>query len=272
VTLTVSVIIPVFNCETTIERAILSVIHQTRRPQEIIIVNDAGTDQSVAIAKSIAQDAPIPIHIHDNEINVGPGVSRNLGWAAATSDLVAFLDADDVWHPQKLEIQVSVMETKSNLMMTCHDRTVGSSTDWTAICSGHIGWRVLKLRDFMIRNCCATPSVILRRDISERFSSTLRYAEDYGLWLSVSAKYGNVYFADCALVNCANPAYGGPGLSGKMLAMYRGELRAFHIVTKAGTLSKFWLPVMYVWSTLKFVVRLVDHKLLHDRLQRSVEV
>ena len=269
--LTVSVIIPTYNCETTIERALQSAIQQTLRPKEIIIVDDASTDQSVSIVRSKAKDSAIPIHVYGNEFNVGPGVSRNRGWTAAKGDLVAFLDADDVWHPQKLEVQVPIMEARPTLNMTCHDRTVGPEPVWSTVDPSSVTWRELNLRDFLIRNRCATPSVVLRRDIQERFNDSLRYAEDYFLWLTIVAQHGGVLFAECELVNCANPAYGGPGLSGKLIAMHKSELRAFRLLARSGVLPLRWLPAIYSWSTLKFVVRVADHLLLRDRLQKAAE-
>jgi glycosyltransferase involved in cell wall biosynthesis len=271
VNLTVSVIIPAYNCETTIERALQSAIQQTRPPKEIIVIDDESTDQSALRARSKAKDSAIPILVYCNESNVGPGVSRNRGWAAATGDLVAFLDADDVWHPQKLEVQVPIMESRPTLNMTCHDRTVGPEPVWSSVDSKSVTWQELDLRDFLIRNRCATPSVILRRDVRERFSDSLRYAEDYSLWLTIAAQYGEVLFAESELVHCTNPAYGGPGLSGKLLAMHKSELKAFRMLARRGVLPLRWLPAIYGWSTLKFGVRVVDHLLLKDRLQKAAE-
>lgn len=270
-TLTVSVIIPAYNCETTIERALQSAISQTWRPKEVIVIDDASTDKSASIVRSKAKDSAVPIHIFSNEFNVGPGVSRNRGWAAATGDLVAFLDADDIWHPQKLEVQVPIMESRQSLNMTCHDRTVGREPIWSIVDPSSVIWRELDFRDFLVRNQCATPSVILRRDIRERFNDSLRYAEDYFLWLTITANHGRVLFAENELVHCANPAYGGAGLSGKLFSMYRSELQAFHKLTQNRALSYRWLPVLYGWGTLKFLVRVLDHRLLRDRLQNASE-
>lgn len=94
-----SVVIPLYNKEKYILDCIQSVLNQTLPPSEIIIVNDGSTDASYEIVKSI--DSPL-IKVIDQE-NQGPSASRNLGFKLANEELVAFLDADDQWHPEFLE-------------------------------------------------------------------------------------------------------------------------------------------------------------------------
>jgi teichuronic acid biosynthesis glycosyltransferase TuaG len=269
--LSVSVIIPIFNGALTIERAVKSVLNQSRSALEIIIIDDHSSDTSIDIVRYLSSTSPIPVRLITNNANSGPGLARNRGWDSAVGDLVAFLDADDFWHPSKLEAQVAEMEKFPDLVMTCHERTVGTHLGWIDGTTTATQWRQYGFREFLVRNRCATPSVILRRTITERFSSELRLAEDYYLWLLVTARYGPTRFNSRALVHCENPAYGGGGLSGNLQAMYSSELRALQLLNQQDYLSRLKLIIFSGWSTMKFVVRLVDHFILRGRLQTVSE-
>ena len=105
----VSVIIPVFNAEKTIERAVRSVENQTYKNWELILVDDCSSDDSLEVLKSLENKKICAIH---QTRNSGPAVTRNTGIKAAKGDFVAFLDADDFWDAQKLEKQLKFMEEK----------------------------------------------------------------------------------------------------------------------------------------------------------------
>jgi glycosyltransferase involved in cell wall biosynthesis len=106
----VSVIIPVYNSERYLAEAIESVLAQTYRPLEIIIVDDGSTDGSADIAKGF----------HDNiryvfQPNSGPSAARNRGLGLARGEMVGFLDADDLWPEDKLSLQVAFLENSPSL-------------------------------------------------------------------------------------------------------------------------------------------------------------
>jgi len=271
VTLKVSVIVPVFNGELTISRAISSVNEQTRSALEIIVINDASTDATGAVLGKLTQTSNTPLIVVTNPENVGPGVSRNTGWALARGDLIAFLDADDTWHPRKLELQVPRFESNSKLKMACHDRSVGSILSWQPIDSRGVTWRDFSFKHFLVRNRCATPSVIVRTELPERFDTSLRFAEDFHLWLTLTSTYGPVSYTSEVLVHCENPSYGGAGLSGNYWMMFKSEARAFLLLAKSGRLSWWLLPLVIMWSTTKFGIRLIDSTVLGSRLQTVSE-
>jgi len=103
---TVSVVIPVYDSERYLSEAIRSVLVQTHRPLEIVVVDDGSTDGSVAVARRFGTLVRVIRKEHQ-----GIGATRNVGIAAARGELVAFLDADDVWLPDKLERQVALLQT-----------------------------------------------------------------------------------------------------------------------------------------------------------------
>lgn len=104
---TVSVVIPVYNGLATLDETLRSVRSQTYRDLEIIVVDDGSTDASVALAEGHArEDSRIRIL---RQANAGVAAARNLGWQSAKSDLIAFVDADDLWAPTKIERQVQTL-------------------------------------------------------------------------------------------------------------------------------------------------------------------
>lgn len=110
----VSVIIPAFNRAHSVRVSIDSVLQQTYRPLEVIVVNDGSTDETAEVLAgyggrilSIRQD------------NGGPSSARNTGVAHAKGEIIAFLDSDDTWHPQKLERQIKLMISGGSKVPCC---------------------------------------------------------------------------------------------------------------------------------------------------------
>ncbi|MDQ2868677.1 MAG: glycosyltransferase family 2 protein [Verrucomicrobiota bacterium] len=100
----ISVIVPVFNGERFIADAIDSIVGQDYAPIEILVIDDGSTDRTADIARAN------PLVIYHRQERQGPGAARNLGVELARGDLLAFLDADDLWLPGKLSRQHEVLE------------------------------------------------------------------------------------------------------------------------------------------------------------------
>ncbi len=104
----ISVVIPAFNCAGYLDESVKSVLSQSFQDFEIIIVNDGSTDSTLEVAHHLAQnDSRIKVLSHKNSKQ---GKTRNAGVAAAKGTYIAFLDGDDIWFPNKLEMQLSVLE------------------------------------------------------------------------------------------------------------------------------------------------------------------
>lgn len=102
---TVAVIIPAYNVENYIRRAVESASNQTVPPYEIIVIDDASTDATAERVRALGNPT---IRVFTNSINRGPSASRNIGFGVATSDWVALLDADDWWDPRRLEVLLGI--------------------------------------------------------------------------------------------------------------------------------------------------------------------
>lgn len=114
----VSVVIPTYNRQDTILRAVGSVLGQTHRDLELIVVDDASTDDTEAVLAGIG-DPRLRQHRHTQ--NRGAAAARNTGIAAATGDCIAFLDSDDAWLPHKLELQLAALRAApAEQAVSCH--------------------------------------------------------------------------------------------------------------------------------------------------------
>src|SRR5262245_20840904 len=98
----ISCIVPVFNGERYLGEAIESILKQSYRPIEIIIADDGSTDDTVTVAARYGTQIR-----YLRQSNAGPAAARNLGLSVAAGEFVAFLDADDIWHPEKLARQMA---------------------------------------------------------------------------------------------------------------------------------------------------------------------
>ena len=104
----VSIIIPVYNCEKFIEECIQSVLNQTFKDWELILIDDFSSDSSRNIINEyITLDPRVKAYYFDE--NVGAGITRNKGIEISKGRFIAFLDSDDYWHKDKLRIQIDFM-------------------------------------------------------------------------------------------------------------------------------------------------------------------
>lgn len=260
-TLPVSVVIPAHNSQSTIERAILSVFAQTQQPHEVIVVDDCSTDSTCSIVRNISQTAPCHVRLIVLEKNVGPSQTRNSGWDAATQEFIAFLDSDDSWHPQKLEIQFTWMRSHPNFSITGHLTGLNDQP----IHAESIDIRFFQLRHFLFRNRVSTPTVMVRRDIPERFNDSVWYAEDYDLWLRILSGKRQIVRLETPLTRLHKADFGESGLSSKLFAMYRGELSAMSNLNATGAITAPTRTVLIVWLTAKYLVRVLRTSVRRSR-------
>ncbi len=251
----VSVVIPMFNSAATIERALESVAAQSLLPQEIIVVDDDSNDMCVSIVEKW-NNSNIEVKLVKHSRNLGPSASRNTGWNMATGTYVAFLDADDSWDPRKIEIQYKLMVGFPNVVVcgTLHSVNIGEPQEFVNS-PQMVPTRQFTVRDLLIKNRFSTPSVMIRRDIDERFDSAFRYSEDYLLWLNIASRHMFVHRIELPLTILHKNTYGQGGLSGDLVPMLRGELRAIRSTEDFTSMTRPRMILAMMWSILKFVQR-----------------
>lgn len=188
----VSVIIPFYNSEKFIAKAIESVINQDYNNIEIILVNDSSTDGSEQIVLWYEKNFDY-IKLVNMSSNVGVAKARNEGIKNASGQYIAFLDSDDIWILGKLETQLKLFEKYERVPFTYTainfideygneikgKRNVPSDVDF----------------NFLKRNTVvATSTVIIDRFVVDNVEMPLRKtAEDYSLWLKILFEYGTAY-------------------------------------------------------------------------------
>lgn len=195
----ISVIIPTWNRADTIKRSILSVLNQTYHPFEILVCDDGSTDNTEAIVRSI----PDPrIRWISGGHSGCPAIPRNRGIFASKGDLVAFLDSDDYWLPEKLETQLELMRN-TGLQAVCTNAYRDLDGTITGLLISNVQ-KVLCFSDLVKDNKVVCSSMLINRSIlleTEGFpeQEELRVGEDYCLWLRVS-RLTPIAFAQKALV------------------------------------------------------------------------
>jgi glycosyltransferase involved in cell wall biosynthesis len=179
----VTVIIPVYNCETYLAEAIESVLAQTYRPLEIIVVDDGSTDSTPEVARRF--QSTVEYH---RQTHRGVGAARNTGLNLAQRDYVAFLDADDLWRQDKLARQVAALHESRTLdMVFAHvEHFVSPEVE------AHVAQRMSCPSGPMPGYCAS--SMLARRDALQRagpFQENLRVAE-FVEWYSRATDAGLV--------------------------------------------------------------------------------
>lgn len=244
----VSIIMPAYNSAEFIAESIQSVIAQTYKDWELIITDDHSSDDTVNIVKSYkAQDDRIKlIELNDND---GPAVARNKALELANHRYIAFLDSDDLWHPQKLELQLDfIRKNDYAFTFTSYQRfSRDGSTNYNVI-------RVpekISYGELLKNTIIGTLTVIIDREkVGEFEMDNIRYRQDMALW--------------CEILKRGFYAYG----LNKVLASYRvvskysivkkirgvkGVWKVYRRIEKIGTLKSMYYFIHY--ATNAFIKR-----------------
>ncbi len=254
----VSVVIPCYRCAATLERAVASVAAQTQLPRELILIDDGSDDATACVASRLRERfGAYWIRIVMLASNQGPAHARNVGWDAATQPYVAFLDADDSWHPLKLQLQYQWMLENPGIALTGHPFRWLQAGDSPPVLAGPLNARRLTGRRLLLSNPLPTPCVMLRRDLPFRFVPKQRNAEDYLLWLTIVLSGYPASLFDLPLTYLHKAPYGEAGLSAELWRMERGELGAYGDLRRNGLISAFTYRLMVAFSLLKFCRRWV---------------
>lgn len=197
----VSVIIPVFNREKTIERAVRSILMQTYQNVEVIVVDDCSTDRTVALVNKIDDERVKCVRL---DKNCGACRARNVGIAMATGDFVAFQDSDDEWLPNKLEIQVESLKNDKVEVNFCAFYRINGRK------KVRIPERNFVLpksheaisRDLLKENFISTQTILARRDVFKKvkFDEDLPRFQDWDLAIRLAREY-QISYTDSPLVN-----------------------------------------------------------------------
>lgn len=215
----VSVVIPAYNAVETIIACVKSVLEQTYKYIEIIVIDDGSTDATRRVLEEYQRVVCISNLQIISQENSGPSKARNLGIKLAKGEFIAFLDADDLWVPTKIEKQLHVFEMYPSATL------VGTLSYGSMYPDGSIV--EVSINKLIYRNYFTTSTIICRRWVFEnlRFNESQRYSEDYRLWMEVVSKYGGAWVLKENLVIYANhkKRFGEKGLSANLWEMKIGR-------------------------------------------------
>ena len=253
----VSVVIPCFNCGLTLQRAFISILRQSSRPAEVILIDDASSDNTWTVLKGLEEAYPGWVKLVPLVQNRGAASARNAGWVVATQPYIAFLDADDAWHPEKIQIQLAYMQNHPDVVLCGHGHRmlsgVDTQPDWVLV---HGLTEQVHKGALLMENRFVTPSVMLRRDIRQRFAEGKRHMEDRLLWLELVLDGSKAVRLGVDLVATYKKPYGATGLSSNIWQMTLADVYNYRVLHAAGSLSLWVTWLLMVFSMLKFVRRL----------------
>ena len=187
----VSIIISYYKKSFFFEKTINSILKQTYKNYDIIVIYDDTDKTELNLVKKILQKTS-KFKIIVNKNNIGAGLSRNKGIDYAKGKYIAFCDADDLWHKKKLEVHISFMRKKK--INFCHTsykiiNNFGNIIGYFKIA------KKINYKD-LLKSCdIATSSVVINKNIlkKEIFFSNFTTKEDYALWLKIAKKENKLY-------------------------------------------------------------------------------
>lgn len=187
----VSIIIPLYNSEIFIEETIESVLKQTYKEWEMIIVNDCSKDKGMKIVKKYSEKDK-RIKLFNNKINLGGAGTRNVAIKNAQGKYIAFLDSDDIWKENKLEKQIKFMEKNNyDFSYTKYERIneVGEKMNLVSIIPDKLNYKDMLKRDSI---GCLT-AIYNQESLGKIYMPNIRVNQDYALWLEILKKTEYAY-------------------------------------------------------------------------------
>ena len=263
----VSVILPVYNAESTIIKAIESVRNQTYGAEnfEIIIINDGSSDGSEVLISDYQKNHPELNIVIKNQVNKGVSAARNTALQVATGDYIALLDSDDEWLPKKVERQIYFLE----------DEKLG--IDFLAVKRGNHkilypyivnenGLAEITFRKLMIRNEAQPSTVMFKRNVLENtgfFDGNQRYAEDINYWLKVS-RHNKMFILDEELIVAGGGkrTFGVSGLSANLPEMEKGFIKNLKEMYLQQRISSVEYLLYRIFYRAKYIGRLIRNAYL----------
>ena len=245
----VSVIIPTYNRARDLKEAVDSVLRQTYQNIEIIVVDDGSTDETHEIMNSFT-DQRIKYIKKKNERH--PGKTRNVGLQAAKGEYIAFLDDDDLWLPEKLEIQMAEMRKQPQYAWSYTHYKIfgtGESREYhipprQRNISGRILESLARFGSFL-----ATPTICVKREVFDKTGGfaeipELRSGQDFDLWLRIACKFEVLCIPQqLVLVRFQGKSTSETFIPGRSFALYERNIKDAPL---PASLKKYWLSNSYL--------------------------
>jgi glycosyltransferase involved in cell wall biosynthesis len=255
----VSVVIPCYRCANTIARALKSIAQQKLVPNEVILVDDRSQDDTLKTLYELQNQYPTNwIKIVALEKNGGASIARNTGWDLALQDYVAFLDADDTWHPEKIEVQYRYMQSNPNIIFSshlCEAIQTQEKITYPPLPETIQTNLVSPKRALFFSLFPTTSTIVIKRNIDRRFNPEKRYCEDSLLWLDLVLSGKQAAIIQFPLAYRYRPYFSRGGLGGNLWKMEVSELDNYRIFWHSGYINFISFIILSLWSLAKYYRR-----------------
>jgi glycosyltransferase involved in cell wall biosynthesis len=256
----VSVIIPMYNAESTIKTCIDSVLKQTYKGKvEIIVVNDGSKDNSHVIVEELIRTNNANINIQlINKENGGVSSARNIGIYSARGEYIALLDADDRWLERKLDVQMEILKSNTQIDFIGCSR----NNEELKIFGKKIGTlHKATVKELLVKMYPQTSTAVFKRILFEQFggyNENMTHAEDGELWLRYCAN-ANFYCIPDSLVITGDgkPHFGHSGLSANLEAMHKGNLFILKEAFNERKIGFISYSLFFVFYEIKYLRRVL---------------
>ncbi|PVH25606.1 glycosyltransferase family 2 protein [Sphingobacterium corticibacter] len=257
---TVSVIIPMYNAEKFVLRALESIMKQSYNGNfEVIIINDGSTDDSLAIVEAFVSQCKSSHHAFKiiDQANGGVSKARNVGLNIATGEYIAFLDADDEWLDRKTSVQINFLLKFSDFsFVTALRNDDVLSFPYVLINNLYAHVTIKKL---LIKIVGQTSTAIFRREVlklTDVFSEDQKFSEDANFWMRVCEHYKMVVLNErLVITGQGKPNFGSSGLSSNLVEMERGVQTNIRQMFKRGNINLLEYYFFKVYSQAKYIRR-----------------
>lgn len=240
----VSIITPAYNVEKYIEQTINSVLNQTYKNWEMIIVEDCSKDNTFKLIQNLSK-RDTRIKIYQNKRNSGVSFTRNRAIDIAQGKYIAFLDADDLWDKEKLEKQIQFMEKNDILLSYSSYRKINSDGS----IRGNINVPLKLDYDEILKNCmisCIT-GVYNQEELGKYYFKNMK-AEDYIYWLEMIKKIEFAYGIEEPL---ASYRVLENSRSSNKIDIVRYHWRIYYEIEKLGLIKSIKYYLIYIFRGLK---------------------
>lgn len=249
----VSVVTPAYNAQALIGRTIQSVIAQTFSDWEMIVVDDCSTDNTSGVVERWAEkDKRIQLKKLEQNFG-GPAGPRNVGVQMARGEYVAFLDSDDIWHPQKLEIQLGILDSGTADFVCSRMKDFSSEKDIAFSEVGDCTFESVSFKKQSVRARIPTSSVIARKELltANPFREDISYkaVEDYHCWLRLLQTTSKCVKVDAPLLWYRKVE---GQLSGSKLYMMRKVFMVHREYPNRTVMGAFFLTACHVFGGFYF--------------------
>jgi len=260
----ISVVIPMYNSEKTIEMVLESVVKQTLfdRIKEIIIIDDGSTDLSKNVVEKFIINNNLKNVLLISQKNGGVSRARNRGLIEAKGEYIALLDSDDIWLESKLEKQMEIFDKNPEVyFLGCGHLDKPLKIGFKRI----KGLYKAKLFDIFWKYFPVTPSVIFKQCCIEKigmFDEKQRYCEDINYYLRFAVHYGYYYLPDkLVTIDIGKDFHGQTGLTSNIKGMHQGEMKNLYELYKQHNISLLFYMFFYMFLNVKYLRRIIRRKM-----------